>query len=222
MSFLQLVYRDPAEFTNLPAELRLQIYRHAFRGATLQVSPVNMQLCARNDILSPFRLIRNGDNNLIRTNRLICRESLPVLNDATTLVVPWPRFGRNDPFGDFPDAFLALIRAIKVDFRSFVHIDRQRLPQLRRVHLTHEVDGAQELPEVIRVLVDPTLGVFTFIQELMDEVPSWQWFMKQFAYLGKEMGFSCSMKAVWRVFAADGVDSGVVRTVFSSYNMTRY
>lgn len=134
------------------------------------------------------------DTGILSTSKFFLNEALPYLNAATTIEVPHS-FGRNDPLANLPDEFLSRIKNIKVNFDSFVHIDRRRLPSLQNVHLFHDVDAPSGFSEVVEMINDG--GMEDVIEESFDDVLSWKWKQRQFAYLAAEEGFALKMVVSW-------------------------
>lgn len=210
MSAVSPLTEAPRSLETLPAEVRIKIYRHIFRGVELEVSRQTMQYCNTNDDLSPYRVINHPATEVLRTSRLLCNEALPLLNAATVLDVK-DTFGRTDPLARIPNAFLARITSIKVEMDAFTHINRKRLPALKHVHLVNEVDAPGGFSDVVHVMnCQRCGGVGAVIDESMRDIFSWKWKQQQFAHLGREEGFTVTMTVLWSFYAA--VEAGIVRT----------
>ncbi|KAK5033555.1 hypothetical protein LTS07_003860 [Exophiala sideris] len=181
----------PCCLDTLPAEIRVRIYGYVFAGATLEASKSNMDRCNINDQFSPYRLIVNVCTSIISASRFFLNEALPYLNTATTLEVP-RIFGRNDPLANIPDDFMSHVKNITVHIDSFVHIDRRRLSSLQRVHLLHDVDAPGGFEDVIEAM-NADGGMEDVIEELFNDVLSWKWKQRQFAFLAAEEGFALRM-----------------------------
>ena len=161
-----------------------------------------MRLRDRHDERSPYRLISKAHSSVIWTSRFIRAEALPYLNAATTLVIPkfpYASAGFN-ALASIPDDFLVNIASIRVHIDAFANINRRRLPSLKGVHLTHQVEGTDSLPYVVRYLTSKKMPAL--LEELMKGVFSWKWKMQQFAHLGACEGFDVTMKALWSCRAA--------------------
>ena len=203
--------RTQATLQNLPAELRAVMYRSLFQGATLEINRDTMALCSPSDEFAPYRILTNVDSDIVRTSRFFRNEALQFLNACTSLDIKH-YFGRNDPLAHVPDAFLARIEDIKVEFEAFVHVNRRRLSSLKRVHLTYEVDAPGGYSDVVHVMnCDTCGGVRRVLHEAMEGVLSWQWFAKQIVHLGQEEEFKVKMTVLWSFYAA--VEAGIVRAL---------
>jgi hypothetical protein len=206
---------------SLPTEIRLQIYKHVFdTDIALNVNKRAMRTCDPNDPLCTYRLMSDVDAGLIRTCRLFRAEALPIVNAATWLYVE-DTFERQDPLEHIPDAFLLPIEKIKVEFDAFTHINRRRLPSLKRVHLFMQVEAPAGFDDVIHVINCPNCGGTDRIMEKsMGGILSWEWKQRQFAYLAEEEGWNLKMTVLWTFPAS--VQVGIVRPSFFCTDIPAY
>lgn len=189
------------------------IYREVFRDAALQVNYFTKQRLSRDDPFSPYRLI--GEGALIRTCRHLRDEALPVLNASTSLVIDHQHPNdRSDQLAILPNDFLAKVQIIEVHIDAFVHIHRKRLPALKRVHLTEEVFWGEDLGLTAAAWAShkETERMSWLAENVMINVFSWEWKMKQFALLGDQEGFNVTMTCN-HYCISPVIDAGLVRSV---------
>lgn len=171
----------------LPAEMRLEAYRHLFRNSQMDVHKRNMLLIDPNDEFSVYELLK-VNISILKTCSFLRNEAIPSLNASTTLNIN-NSFHRSDPLAGLPDQFLKDIRTIRVEVDAFVHIKRARIPALRQVNLVHEVEGLESFARTVGAM----LKAKDLMNDAMSDVIDWRWRLNQFAHLGAEEGFAINM-----------------------------
>lgn len=192
VSFLIPTSTSPFKILELPAELRLKVYRILFTEATLEPDCTTLTVESFSTIKT-VKKVKNKQAALLLASRFFFDEGLPTLASNTTVRILGNHdfSDRNDLLNKISNDFMRHVQDLHLPTTTLIRSDRSVLSRLKKITLAEELNGGHPVT-VLHELVCRYCGKLDsshVYNEFMWLTKDWEWKRKQLMHLGKENGW---------------------------------
>lgn len=206
--------KAPLSFLDLPGEVRNMVYDLVTQDSNIKLDFETIRRVWLKNPVSPFQMSTTKTKNaILGTCKTIRQEAMPLLAKNTNLEIR-ETCSRDDPLRCLAPKFLDQVTTITVDWKAFVHVNRQLLPSLKHVTIVVRSEGIESVWDGLHVLHCPSCGGPNhFLKASLNGIHDWKWMKDQIIYLSQQEGWALLFKLCWECYEPD--DSILVSLLLS-------